>query len=122
MDTNPYQAPESDALNDSSIRLYDRDQCPACSFRQPIWKVINFVGRYQCPSCSAELVVRLDRRVRLISFMIELAICLPALFMFYHLDKSNMGYVITYSGISTFILIALGTFYFPWQFGYLDQK
>jgi len=56
------------------------------------------------------------------SLAVALAIGIPAIVMFFFVNKTNMTFVSTYSTCSTFLLVALGTFYFPWRFGYLERK
>ena len=122
MDNNPYQSPRGNPSSQPELRDCDRDQCPTCLHRQKIWKAINVVGRYCCPKCSAPLVVRLGKRHRPMSLAVALAIGIPAIVMFFFVNKTNMTFVSTYSTCSTFLLVALGTFYFPWRFGYLERK
>jgi len=121
MDANPYQSPRADSSEERERRDCDRDQCPTCLHRQKIWKAINIVGKYRCPECTTPLVVRLPKRQHLISIVVALVIGIPALVMLLFFDQTNVAYVSTYSTCSTFLMIALGTFYIPWRFGYLDR-
>ena len=102
MDNNPYQSPRGNPSSQPELRDCDRDQCPTCLHRQKIWKAINVVGRYCCPKCSAPLVVRLGKRHRLMSLAVALAIGIPAIVMFFFVNKTNMTFVSTYSTCSTF--------------------
>lgn len=122
MDANPYQAPESELKLEAPRSSRDRDQCPSCRHRQPIWNAINVVGKYRCPNCSKILYVRLPRPYSTLSFCTALAIGVPGLLLNYFLYSTDPGLITIYSTVATFLLIALGTFYFPWRFGYLDKQ